>query len=326
MSQSLYVRDGNGDLKQLEVISGSSSATIVPVHSLTGSIATSLSSADLASLTGSMLAVSGAVGTFNQQLYQALSGGPVSMSVDIVAGDVNTITGSVDKVTAEVAKLTALSSSEGLKVSGTLNTTVANTLGTNPLYVSSSAQYPVITALSGVTLINGSVPVTGTLGVDVVIGDQIGISSSLTSPVYVSGTVAVSNFPATQSVGNVVGSPLYITASYALPVNLNGTTVTTGTDYASLVVSGSSTYTVAQTAVYIDSGLNTGSAKTLVIANQTNNMLYLKFDSMVTTASYNYAIDPYATYEAISANARLKHSYIVHPSATSGLVSWTYTK
>lgn len=130
MSDSLYVRDGNGILKELEVISGSTTSRFVPIHALTGSISTILSSTDLASLTGSISAVSSAIGTFNQQLYQALTGGPVSMSVDIVAGDVNTITGSVDKVTAETAKLTALSSSDGLKIYGNITSSISQEYAT----------------------------------------------------------------------------------------------------------------------------------------------------------------------------------------------------
>lgn len=137
MSQSLYVRDGNGTLKELEVISGSNASRLVPVHSLTGSIATTLSSADLSTLTSSISAVSSAVGLFNQQLYQALTGGPVSMSVDIVAGDVNAITGSVDRITTEVAKLTVLSGSNGLKVY-TLTTASVNLVNTSSLTASIS--------------------------------------------------------------------------------------------------------------------------------------------------------------------------------------------
>ena len=133
MSDSLYVRDGNGILKELEVISGSTTSRLVPIHALTGSISTVLSSTDLASLTGSISAVSSAIGTFNQQLYQALAGGPVSMSVDIVAGDVNTITSSIDKVTVEVAKLTALSNSSGLKVYGSLTSSISQEYATTVL-------------------------------------------------------------------------------------------------------------------------------------------------------------------------------------------------
>lgn len=84
MSQSLYIKDGNGILKELEVISGSDSSRLVPVHSVTGSINTVLSADDLSLLTSSISSVSSAVGLFNQQLYEALTGDSSSMSVNVV--------------------------------------------------------------------------------------------------------------------------------------------------------------------------------------------------------------------------------------------------
>lgn len=292
MSQSLYVRDGNGTLKELEVVSGSNASRIVPVHSLTGSIAATLSPADLSTLTSSISAVSSAVGLFNQQLYQALTGGPVSMSVDIVAGDVNAITGSVDKVTAELVKLTALSSSTGLLVTGSVTANISNALGTNPLYVSSSALYPVVTALSGVTLVNGSVPVTGTLSVDVVIGDQIGISSSLASPVYVTGAVNVGN--------TLTTSPAKATTSSLVVL-----------DYATNP-SGSN--------------LAAGTRATVVFSNQTNaSVLIALTASAASNTNFSYYLMPFETYESAPANAGLPHSFNYTGSATAGYWALTTT-
>lgn len=129
----LQIKDGNGDSQELYVHSGSDG--LVPYHVISGSVATAMQSSDLSSLTSSISAVSSAIGLFNSQLYSALTGGPVSMSVDIVAGDVNAITSSVDKTTAEIAKLTALSGSDGLKVY-TLSTASVNLVNTSSLTAS----------------------------------------------------------------------------------------------------------------------------------------------------------------------------------------------
>jgi hypothetical protein len=129
----LKIKDSNGDERELYVDSGSNG--IVPYHAISGSVNTAMKASDLSSITGSISAVSSAVGLFNQQLFSALTGGPVSMSVDIVAGDVNAITGAIDKTTTEMVKLTALSSSNGLKVY-TLTTASVNLVNTGSLTAS----------------------------------------------------------------------------------------------------------------------------------------------------------------------------------------------
>jgi hypothetical protein len=129
----LQIKDASGNIRELYTDSGSSG--LVPYHAISGSVNTAMKASDLSSITSSISAVSSAVGLFNQQLFSALTGGPVSMSVDIVAGDVNAITGAIDKTTAEVAKLTALSGSDGLKVY-TLTTASVNLVNTGSLTAS----------------------------------------------------------------------------------------------------------------------------------------------------------------------------------------------
>jgi hypothetical protein len=246
----LRVKDGNGGFEDLYVDSGSNG--LVPYHAISGSVNTVMKTSDLSSITASMSAVSSAIGLFNSQLYNALTGGPVSMSVDIVAGDVNAITGAIDMTTAEVAKLTALSASQGLKV------------------------YTLETA--SVNLVN-----TGSL------------------------TASISNFPATQSVSFSTGSVL---------------TASVQAEYSTLVSSGSASYNefFAITEIYEPA------AKTLTISNQLNGPLYIKLDSVDTSATdsdYTYILNATETYEAMQQNVRLYHG--LSGSATSGRVRWTYT-
>jgi hypothetical protein len=242
MPQSLYVRDGNGDLRQIEVISGSSASIIIPVHSLTGSVATTLSNSDLATLTGSVLAVSSAVGLFNQQLYQALTGGPVSMSVDIVAGDVNAITGAIDMTTAEVAKLTALSASQGLKVY-TLETASVNLVNTGSLTASIS-NFP---ATQSVSFSTGSV-LTASVQAEY---------STLVS----SGSASYNEFSTITEVHNATAKTLTISNQMngALYIKLDSSTTTaTNSDYT-YVLNATETYEAMQQNVRLHHGLS-GSA------------------------------------------------------------------
>jgi hypothetical protein len=308
MSQSLYVRDGNGDLKQLEVISGSSAATIVPVHSLTGSIAASLSSADLASLTGSMLAVSGAVGLFNQQLYQALTGGPVSMSVDIVAGDVNAITGSIDKVTAELVKLTVLSGSEGLLVHGNLTASLDNGASAgDPLYVQ------VVNSASLTASVSVSNP-------------SLTVTASAASPVYVTGSVlSTVTFPTTYVVTSSATLPVFISASNSLPVSgtisIGNTVVSTPVKAVSSTLAANSYATNPSS-----SNLSANGRLTVIFSNQTNaSVLIALTASAASNTNFSYYLMPYETYESAPANAGLPHYFNYTGSATAGYWSLTTT-
>jgi hypothetical protein len=153
----LQIKDGDGSTQELRV--NSSSAGLVPYHAVSGAVNTVMHTEDLSAITASMSEVSSAIGLFNEQLYQALTGGPVSMSVDIVAGDVNAITGAIDLTTAEITKLTALSGSDGLKVH-TLTTASVNLVNTgsltasisnwpNSYVVTSSYTQPVVVVQSG---------------------------------------------------------------------------------------------------------------------------------------------------------------------------------
>lgn len=250
----LQIKDGGGNPQELYTDSGSNG--LVPYHKIsgsvnanvtfpatqsvslvnTGSLTASLSATDMTTLTASISAISSAVGLFNQQLFQALSGGPVSMSVDIVAGDVNTLTQSIGYVKDEVAKLTALSSS---------------------------------------------------------VGKGLLIYASESNPLPISGTIAVTG------------------------------SVTTSANYATNT--GISVF--SYTELTASSNNYSGNYKGYVISNHTNHYLYLLITSypteVVTTSSFTYAIDPYSTYESMAIAAKLKHSMILHPSVSSGIVTRT---
>lgn len=65
------------------------------------------------------------------------------------------------------------------------------------------------------------VPVTGTISVDVTVGDIINVTASAANPVYVIGamavntgsTIAVTNFPAVQTVTASAAAPVYVTGA-----------------------------------------------------------------------------------------------------------------
>jgi hypothetical protein len=255
MPDSLLVRDGNGNFKNLEVISGSVEGNIVPVHSITGSLSASLSEDQYNKITSSLDAIPGAITDALDKFTGALlANGSSSFNVDLISQDVADITGSIEDLKVELEKLTALSSSEGhgFKVYGNLTASLdRGATADDPLYVK--------------------------------------VSSSLDEPVYVTHS----------------GS------------------LTTAADYASTVVTGSYTFTQAQS---VQSASDT-EAKTLTIANQANNMLFVTIDGQTPSpTNYSLAIDPFSTYEAMAQNVRLEHKFILTGSATTGRVVYTITK
>jgi hypothetical protein len=290
----LQIKDGAGDAQELYVDSGSNG--LVPYHAISGTVSTAMDTADLSAITASIEAVSGAVGLFSQQLFDALTGGPVSMSVDIVAGDVNAITGAIDMTTTEVAKLTALSSSEGLKVY-TLETASVNLVNTGSLTASIS-NFP---ATQSVSFDTGSV-LTASIG-----NFPATQSVSFSADSILTASVNVSNWPVTQSV---------------LLTNTGSLTASIQTNYSNLVSSGSASYNEFS----IVSQIYNADAKTLTISNQLNGPLYIKLDSVdasATDSDYTYVLNATETYEAMQQNVRLHHG--LSGSATSGRVRWTYT-
>jgi hypothetical protein len=236
----LQIKDGAGDAQELYVDSGSNG--LVPYHAISGTVNTVMDTADLSAITASIEAVSGAVGLFNQQLFSALTGGPVSMSVDIVAGDVNAITGAVDMTTAEVAKLTALSASQGLKVY-TLETASVNLVNAGSLTASIS-NFP---ATQSVSFSTGSV-----LTASVQAEYSTLVSSGSASYNEFSTITEVYNAAAkTLTISNQMNGTLYIKLD-------SSTTTATDSDYT-YVLNATETYEAMQQNVRLHHGLS-GSA------------------------------------------------------------------
>ena len=236
----LEIKDGAGAAQELYTDSGSNG--LVPYHAISGSVNTVMKASDLSSITGSISAVSSAVGLFNQQLFSALTGGPVSMSVDIVAGDVNAITGAIDKTTAEVVKLTALSSSDGLKVY-TLTTASVNLVNTGSLTASIS-NFP---ATQSVSFSTGSVLTAS------VQAEYSTLVSSGSASYNEFSTITEVYEPAakTLTISNQMNGTLYIKLD-------SSTTTATNSDYT-YVLNATETYEAMQQNVRLHHGLS-GSA------------------------------------------------------------------
>ena len=335
----LQIKDGNGDSQELYVHSGSDG--LVPYHAVSGSVTAAMQSSDLSSITGSMLAVSGAIGLFNSQLYSALTGGPVSMSVDIVAGDVNTITGSMDKVTAEVAKLTALSSSNGLKIYGNLSASLDNGASSgDPLYVSlvNTGSLTASVAISNSSLTvtasaTSPVYVTGSVASAVTFPAVLTVTSSVGNPVYVSqsstvpvtGTVRVDNFPTTYTVTSSAALPVFVSASNSLPVSgtVNvGNTITANTARAASSAVTSAAFGIPPSTA----NLSANGRLSVIFSNQTNAAVLIALTaSAAGPTNFSYYLMPYETYESAPVNAGLPHYFNYSGSATTGYWALTTT-
>lgn len=328
----LQIKDGNGDGQELYVDSGSQG--LVPYHKIsgsvsavisnfpatqsvafatssaltasilnlpatqsvslvnTGSLTASLSAADITTLTASISAVSSAVAhSLDKFIAGILDNGSSSFNVDIVAGDVNTLTQSIGYVKDEVAKLTALSSSDG---KGLL------------IYASESNALPVNIINSGSLTASVAFPATQ--------------SVSLVNTASLTASVSVSNWPGEYKISSSALSPVYITASSG--VSVTGA-VTSYVDYAT----STGTNVFNYTELTASSNNYSGAYKGYIITNHTNHYLYILVTSYpvesVTTSSFTYVIDPYSTYESMAIASNLKHSMILHPSVSAGLVTRT---
>ncbi len=97
------------------------------------------------------------------------------------------------------------------------------------------------------------VPVTGTISVDVTIGDVINVTASAANPAYVTGTVtvntastiAVSNFPSVQYVTSSQVSSVWVTGS--ITVNTGSTNITISNLPATQAITASTSNPVAVT-------------------------------------------------------------------------------
>ena len=144
------------------------------------------------------------------------------------------------------------------------------------------------------------------------------VTSSTNNPVYVSGNLGVVfDGSDTLTVTSSLTNPVYVAVSGTVEANQT---------FASASVSG--TYTSAQAKIAKELAPSADS-KSLIISNQANNLLYILLAQTgdASPTSYTYVIDPFATYEAMSVNARVRHSFILNTDAgAAGSVVATYTK
>jgi hypothetical protein len=188
--------------------------------------------------------------------------------------------------------------------------------------------------------------VSGAVDVNVTFPDTQPVSFEATSVL----TASIFNFPATQSVkltntGSLTASVFVsnwpsaytVTSSYAQPVVVvqsgSVSSVVAASEYATAVQSKTGSAAESQVAWGQQIGqlicpTDSVSIKSIIISNQLDSYLYLALHNTpisATTSSYTYCIDPYSTYECLTANLGLYHTVVAHPSASSGIATMTVT-
>lgn len=158
--------------------------------------------------TGATKAISAFSGTYGFIPEHVISG-----SVTVTASATNPVyvTGSVNSsvTVADGLRVTA-SVANPLQVTGTVN------VNNSSLTVTASSINPVY--------VTGAVSISQPVSVDVVVGDNIFVTSSLTAPLYISsstnspvlvtGTVSVDNYPAITTITASNENPVYVTGSF----------------------------------------------------------------------------------------------------------------
>ncbi len=127
-------------------------------------------------------------------------------------------------------------------VSGTVAVTSS---AASPLFVTSSNAIAVTASSANPVYITGAVNVSQPISVDLVVGDNVFVTSSLSAPLYVSssdnspilvtGTVSVNNYPSTVTVTASFDNPIAVTGNFTTTVS-DGLRVTSSYDNPIFVV------------------------------------------------------------------------------------------
>lgn len=180
-------------------------------------------------------------------------------------------------------------------------------------YVTSSTSAPVyITASSANPL-----PVTGTISVDVVVGDIINVTASLTNPTAVTGTVNVNN--AVLTVTSSLASPVYayayspaVTTVAASSVNSFNWAVTNGTfaiAAASSTRRGLTVFNPGPYNLYVALATSAGANNGFTIVNTAS-----------APSQYSFIVYPSGTYTADPTTVGVYHGgYFISGSASVGV-------